>query len=144
MHLVPREGRNDLRFGSSYDDVLRVLGSPDSETALHDFDSHPKGRRTLVYNDFSVTVASKLGVFGMSVHLSTDPLFLWDTCVNDLSVAEFETLLLNHGAHTETAPPTPYGATDVYSADYGILAYFGNDTMNHLELQLPNKCPTKY
>jgi hypothetical protein len=143
MRLIPLEGRIDVPFGASLDDVICVLGRPDSDEIVHAVDSHPKGRRTLRYGNFSVTIGSELGVFGMSVRASSEPLLLWDTQINELSAKEFATFLLSHGARSETAPLTSYGATDVYSADYGILAYSASDRISEIELQIPYSCPTE-
>ncbi|MCC9602238.1 hypothetical protein LOC67_16910 [Stieleria sp. JC731] len=111
---------------------------------MNDVDSHPKGRRRLEYGDFSVTIASELGVFGMSVRVSSEPLMLWDTKINGFTAQQIADLLASHGAESETAPLTAWGSTDVYSASLGVLAYFADDQINELEILVPGICPTEY
>ena len=90
-----------------------------------------------------MTIGSELGVFGMGVRVSSEPLMLWDTKINDLSAQDFAGLLASHGSDSKTAPLTAWGATDVYSAALGVLAYFADDRISELEIQIPYSCPEK-
>lgn len=144
MRFIPLHGRSDVPFGASLDDVIRALGHLDTDEQVNDVGSHPKGRRKLVYCQFYVTIASELGVFSMGVRASSEPLILWDTKIKHFSAQGFAVLLASHGAESETAPLTAWGATDIYSADLGVLAYFANDRISQLEIQIPYSCPTTY
>ena len=132
-----------MPFGASFQDVVNAMGDPDDVEALHDCESYPKGRRTLTYGDVSLTIGAEIGVFGMGVRRSSEPLLLWDQEINDLSAQAFAAFLLSRGARSETAPLTSYGATDVYSADYGIFAYFADDRISEIEITIPSSCPTE-
>lgn len=144
MRLIPLHGRTDVPFGASYAEVLDVLGYPDEDVTVHDIESHPKGRRTLTYGDFSLTIGADLGVFGMGTQATSEPLTLWDTRIDGMSADEFAAFLISKGARSKTAPPTAWGATDVYSAEFGILAYFAGELLSSIEITIPYSCPTEY
>lgn len=143
MQFIPLHGRNDVPFRASLDDVIRTLGQPDTNEQVSDVDSHPKGRRILRYGDFSVTIGSALGAFGMSVQAPSKSLMLWDTEINNISVQEFAALLASHSS-SESAPEIDCDETEVYSAELGVLAFFADSRLRKLEIQIPYSCPTTY
>ena len=144
MRLTPTIGSNSILFGAKYDEVIRVFGTPDSDEVLQDFESHPNGRRSLKYGDFSLTLGSAIGVFGMGTSIRTDPIYLWDTKINDLTSRQFAVHLASHGATFETSPQTAWGSTDMFSADHGILAYFASDRIYNIQISVPYSCPSQY
>lgn len=137
MHLIPLYGRPDLAFGSTYRNVLEILGQPDSDEEIADVDTHPKGRRSLSYGDFSVTISQEFGVFGMGLWAHSDPIYLWDELVNRHSPQAFDALLRQCNIEAKTAPLTQWNTTDVYSASHGILAYFADGELSELEIRIP-------
>lgn len=142
MRLTPTRGSDDIPFGASYRDVVRVFGHPDSDDPVHDIESYPKGRRSLKYDEVSVTIGSEIGVCGMGIRVRSEPIYLWNTRINEFTTRQFAVLLASHGATFETAPLTAWNSTDIFSDDHGILAYFANDRVYEINITIPHSCPS--
>ena len=80
----------------------------------------------------------------MGTRIRLDPIYLWETTINDFTTRQFTILLASHGAESETAPLTAWGSTDIFSAAHGILAYFADDKIDEINIHIPYSVPSEY
>ena len=137
-NLIPNIGSEDVTFGQSEEEIVKVFGEPVNSHTIDDVKHYPPGRKSLNYMSFGFLVAPSKGVISITMEAELGDILLWGEKVNDYSIDELRVFIESKG-YDDSLISKHYGweDQDLVSVKAGILASYSEDKLLCLEIVMP-------
>lgn len=131
ISFIPKVGTERISFGTSKEELIRVLGNPINEKTISDMDGYAKSRYNLYYEDIDFLWTPELGVIAIGVNTEQLQVALWGTQINNMSTNALIEFLTIKGCETQLTESNGWDEQDVISYSHGLIASFCEDKLEY-------------